>query len=149
MSDAGLEALSGCKTLEEIDLSEDSLISDEGTPHLAKLTNLKKLNLWRVQITDAGAVPLASLTKLEWLNLDNSKLADGGLVLLKDMKSLTFLHIGSTQVTEAGAASLFHLKTLKDLKVTRTALGASETAVAELKKNLPGTAIQTEYVEAE
>ncbi len=39
------------KTLEEIDLSEDSLISDEGMAHLAKLTNLKKLNLWRVQIT--------------------------------------------------------------------------------------------------
>ena len=149
VSDAGLEALSGCKTLEEIDLSEDSLISDEGMAHLAKLTNLKKLNLWRVQITDAGAVQLAPLTKLLWLNLDNSKLADGGLVLLKDMKSLTFLHIGSTQVTEAGAASLFHLKTLKDLKVTRTALGASDSAVAELKKNLPDTVIQTEYVEAE
>ena len=149
VSDAGLEALSACKTLEEIDLSEDSLISDEGMAHLAKLTNLKKLNLWRVQITDAGAVQLAPLTKLEWLNLDNSKLADGGLVLLKDMKSLTFLHIGSTQVTEAGAASLFHLKSLKDLKVTRTALGASDSAVAELKKNLPDTVIQTEYVEAE
>jgi hypothetical protein len=65
------------------------------------------------------------------------------------MKALTFLHIGSTQVTEAGAPALFHLKTLKDLKLTRTAMGASDSAVADLQKHLPDTAIQTEYVEAE
>jgi hypothetical protein len=65
------------------------------------------------------------------------------------MKALTFLHIGSTQVTEAAAPALFHLTALKDLKLTRTAMGASDAAVAELKTRLPGTSIQTEYVEAE
>ena len=149
VSDAALETLSARTSLEELDLSENSLITNAGMAHLAKLTSMKKLNLWRVQLSDEGALQLASLTKMLWLNLDNSKLGDGGLPLLKDMKALTFLHIGSTQVTEAGAPALFHLTTLKDLKLTRTAMGASDTAVAELKTHLPGTTIQTEYVDAE
>jgi hypothetical protein len=65
------------------------------------------------------------------------------------MTSLTFLHLGSTQITSAGGPALFHLKTLKDLIVTRTALGSDDKAVAELRTNLPDTAIQTEYVDRE
>lgn len=149
VSDAGLETLSACSSLEELDLSEASLITDAGMPHLAKLRELKKLNLWRVQITDEGALMLAPLTKLEWLNLDNTKLSDAGLPVLKHMPALTFLHLGSTQITAAGAPALFHLKSLKDLKITRTALGSSDVAVGELKKNLPATDIQTEYTESE
>ena len=149
VSDASLETLSTCSSLEELDLSEDSLITNAGMAHLAKLPGLKKLNLWRVQISDDGALLLAPLTKLLWLNLDNTKLSDAGLPLLQNMKALTFLHLGSTQITAAGAPALFHLSTLKDLKITRTALGSSNTAVAELKKHLPDTAIQTEYIDSE
>lgn len=149
VSDAGLDKLSVCSWLEELDLSEDALLTDTGMAHIAKLTALKKLNLWRVQISDDGALKLAPLTKLVWLNLDNTKLSDAGLSLLKDMKTLTFLHLGSTQITAAGAPDLFHLTSLRDLKITRTALAASDTAVAELKQHLKGTAIHTEYIESE
>lgn len=147
--DVGLEALSSLSILEELDLSGDSLITDVGMAHLAKLSALRKLNLWKVQITDVGALMLAPLTKLEWLNLDNTKLSDSGLPLLENMHSLTFLHLGSTQITPAGAPHLFHLTSLNDLKITRTALAANDSAVAELKQHLPNTAIQTEYVESE
>jgi len=147
--DAGLETLSSCTPLEELDLSENSLISDAGMAHLAKLTNLRKLNLWRVQISDHGVLMLAPLTRLAWLNLDNTKLSDAGLPALKNMTALTFLHLGSTQITAAAAPSLVHLTALKDLKVTRTALGGSDSAISDLRKNLPDTAIQTEYIEGE
>jgi len=149
VSDDGLAALSARTTLEELDLSSNSLITNAGLVHLAKLTGLKKLNLWKVQISDAGIQLLAPLNRLEWLNLDQTMLTDAGLPVLKGMMSLTFLHLGSTRITAAGAPALFHLKGLKDLKITRTALGSSETAVAELQKNLPSTMIQTEYVEPE
>ncbi len=149
VSDDALPTLSAQTTLEDLDLSENSLISNTGLTHVAKLTRLKKLNLWRVQISDEGIQQLAPLEQLEWLNLDNTKLSDAGLPVLKNMKALNFLHLGSTQITAAGASALFHLKGLKDLKITRTALASSESAVAELKANLPSTAIQTEYVEAE
>lgn len=145
ITDTALASLSTCKLLEELDLSEISTLTDAGMSSLASLTSLKKLNLWRVQISDAGALALAPLTSLQWLNLDNTKLSDAGLPLLKNMTQLTFLHLGSTQITAAGAPALFHLKSLKDLKITRTALAASETAVADLRKELAATAIQTEY----
>jgi Leucine-rich repeat (LRR) protein len=145
IGDAALDSLKDSKTLEELDFSENSIITDAGMVSLASIKTLKKLNLWRVQISDTGALALAPLTNLTWLNLDNTKLSDTGLAALKDMNQLTFLHLGSTQITEAGAPDLFHLKSLRDLKITRTALGASETAVAELKQNLPNTIIQTEY----
>ena len=149
ISDAALETLSKCPLLEDLDLSEDSLITNAGMAHLAKLTGLKKLNLWRVQVSDDGVLQLASLTRLEWLNLDNTKLSDAGLPALNNMNSLIFLHLGSTQITADGAPLLFHLTTLKDLRITRSAMGSSDAAVAELTKHLPNTTIQTEYVESE
>ncbi|MFM8476523.1 MAG: leucine-rich repeat domain-containing protein [Planctomycetaceae bacterium] len=145
ITDGALASLSACSQLEELDLSEISTLTDAGMSSLAALTSLKKLNLWRVQISDTGALALAPLTSLQWLNLDNTKLSDAGLPVLKDMQQLTFLHLGSTQITAAAAPALFHLKSLKDLKITRTALAASETAVADLRKELASTAIQTEY----
>jgi Leucine-rich repeat (LRR) protein len=145
ITDAALASLSACGQLEELDLSEISTLTDAGMPSLAAIKSLKKLNLWRVQISDTGALALAPLVNLQWLNLDNTKLSDAGLPVLREMTQLTFLHLGSTQVTEVGAPALFHLKSLKDLKITRTALAASEPAVASLRRELPGTAIQTEY----
>ncbi len=149
VGDEALSTLSARTTLEELDLSSNSLITNAGLVHLAKLTRLKKLNLWKTPIADEGILQFTPLKQLEWLNLDQTMLSDAGLPVLKDMTSLTFLHLGSTQITAAGAPALFHLKGLQDLKITRTALGSSETAVAELQKNLPSTMIQTEYVEPE
>ena len=65
--------------LEELDLSENSQVFDDGLAHLAGLTSLKDLNLWRVGITDEGVKHLAGLTSLERLNLDNTQLTDAGL----------------------------------------------------------------------
>jgi len=145
VGDTALEALTACGNLQELDLSEDSLLTDVGMASLGRITSLKKLNLWRVQITDTGALALAPLSGLNWLNLDNTKLSDEGLPALANMNQLTFLHLGSTQITEQGASALFHLKTLADLKITRTAMGASADALAKLTAELPDTAIQTEY----
>ena len=145
ITDAALASLAKCAQLEELDLSEISTLTDAGMSSLAAIKSLKKLNLWRVQISDAGALALSPLVNLQWLNLDNTKLSDAGLPVLKEMTQLTFLHLGSTQITEAGAPALFHLRSLRDLKITRTALAASEVAVAALRKELSGTAIQTEY----
>lgn len=149
ISDIALNTLSECKQLEELDLSEDSLITNDGMAFLAKLTSLKKLNLWRVQISDEGVLMLAPLNQLEWLNLDNTKLSDAGLPALWGMTKLNFLHLGSTQITPDGVSLLFHLSSLRDLKITRSAMGSSDVAVAELKKHLRDTAIQTEYLDSE
>jgi Leucine-rich repeat (LRR) protein len=148
VGDAALEHLKSCKLLVELDLSENTIVTNAGLAHLGQITTLTKLNLWRLAVSDDGILNLASLTNLNWLNLDNTQLSDAGLAVLKDMNKLTFLHLGSTQVTAQGAPSLYHLTSLKDLKITRTALGSDDTAVAELKAKLPDTTIQTEYLES-
>ncbi len=147
ISNDGLAHLAFIKTLEELDLSENSLLSDDGLAHLSGLTNLKKLNLWRLAITDSGISHLTGLTNLQWLNLDNTQLSDGGLPALLQMKKLTFLHLGSTTVSDAGLLLLQQLTALKDLKVTRTAV--TEAGVAALQPLLPNTAIQQLYIEGE
>ena len=144
---SGVANLPQIKMLEELDLSECAQLFDDAMGPLAALTKLKKLNLWRVNISDAGVEPLKGLTALEYLNLDNTRLSDDGTPYLSGMKNLTFLHLGSTQITNAGLSSLEGLTKLADLKVTRTAV--TQEGVDELGKALPDTKIQLEYIEGQ
>jgi Leucine-rich repeat (LRR) protein len=143
----GLSHLSKLDQLEDLDLSENGQLDDEGMAPLAGLKQLKRLNLWRVPITDAGVAHLKGLTNLQWLNLDNTQLSDAGLEYLREMKQLTFLHLGSTAVTDAGLEDLESLTALKDLKITRTAVTVD--GVTKLKKKLPDTEIQLKYIEGQ
>ena len=145
ITDAGIAHLANIVGLVDLDLSENSRLSDAGMMHLSGLKKLKKLNLWSVPIGDAGVRELADLTDLAWLNLDNTQLTDDGLGALRGMSQLKFLHLGSTQISDTGLSALSDLTGLKDLKVTRTAV--TEEGVSELKKSLSGTAIQLEYME--
>ena len=148
VSNQGIETIATIKDLEELDLSENSQIFDDGMVHFAGMSKLKKLNLWRVQITDEGIKHLSGLTNLEWLNLDNvAYLSDNGLEHLKDLTNLTFLHLGSTAITDQGLPNLHPLTSLKDLKVTRT--GVTQEGVDALKKVLTGTEIQLKYIEGQ
>jgi hypothetical protein len=115
---------------------------------LAKLTGLKRLNLWRAaNLSDAGLEPLAGLTKMEWLNVDNTQLSNDGLAHLAGMKQLKFLHLGSTFVSDAGLVHLEGLAALDKLIVTRTAV--TETGVAKLKEKLPDLDVQLKYIEGQ
>lgn len=144
ISGEGLAHLAKLKTLEDLDISEVGQLNDDAMQHLAGMTQLKKLNLWRIQISDAGVSHLAGLTKLEWLNLDNTLLSNDGLVHLKDMQALDFLHLGSTLITDEGLQKLEGLKALTKLIVTRT--GATEAGTAALKEKLPNATIQLKYL---
>jgi len=146
-SDAGLHGLRKIKTLEELDISECGLISDAGMNSVGTMKSLKKLNLWRVQITDDGVAKLSGLTGLKWLNLDNTQLADSGTAHLSGMKQLEFLHLGSTLITDEGLPSLAGLTSLKDLKITRT--GVTADGAAKLKESLKDTDIQLSYVDGQ
>ena len=147
IGDAGLAHLSKISTLADLDVSECANLSDDGLAHLAGMTQMKRLNLWREQITDAGAAHLAGMINMEWLNVDNTQLTDAGLESFNNMKKLKFLHLGSTAVSDAGLVHLEHLTSLEDLKVTRTAVTAE--GVEQLKEKLPNTEIQLLYLGGE
>ncbi|MEM1069276.1 MAG: hypothetical protein AAGI63_10295, partial [Planctomycetota bacterium] len=141
---SGTAELAKLTGLEELDLSECAQIFDDAMPPLGELKQLKKLNLWRVNITDIGIEPLSELTQLQSLNLDNTQLTDEGMPSLTGLTELTFLHLGSTQITDAGLASLESLTKLKDLIMTRTAVTAE--GADELKQSLPNAVIQLKYL---
>ena len=140
---AGIAALPKLSSLEELDLSECSQILDSAMGPLGECKNLKKLNLWRVNISDEGLKPIQHLTNLESLNLDNTRLSDEGASYLSGLTKLTFLHLGSTQITNQALTHLEGLTNLKDLVVTRTAV--DEEGVEQLQEKLPNTKIQLEY----
>ena len=144
---SGVADLAKLQHLQELDLSECAQLLDDATGPLAELKKLKKLNLWRLNISDAGIQPLKGLTALESLNLDNTRLSDEGMAYLSGLTNLTFLHLGSTQITDAGLNSLAGLSKLEDLRVTRTAV--TKDGVAALSKMLPNAKIQLEYIEGQ
>ncbi len=135
-----LSGLAKLKNLEDVDLSQCALLTDSNMAPLKDLGKLKKLNLWRVNISDEGIKPLQGLKTLEWLNLDNTRLSDRGLQFVAGLEKLTFLHVGSTQISDAGFSKLAALKNLKDLRATRTAV--TQSAVDQLQAALPKTKIQ-------
>ena len=144
VSRPGIEQIAQLSHLEDLDLSENSSLFDEDLAPISTMLPLRRLNLWRVAITDNGVSHLKDLTNLTWLNLDNTQLTDSGLAYLQKMQNLTFLHLGSTSISDAGLPKLEPLKSLKDLKVTRTAV--TEAGVEKLKKELPDTEIQLNYL---
>lgn len=135
-----IAAMPQLEKLEELDLSECAQLSDEAMGPLAEMKSLKKLNLWRVNLTDQGIQPIGKLSNLESLNLDNTRLTDAGLPAIGGLKKLTFLHLGSTSISNAGLDELKELKNLKNLIVTRTAV--TQEGVDALQTSLPQTEIQ-------
>ncbi|MCH2124142.1 MAG: hypothetical protein MK165_05085 [Pirellulaceae bacterium] len=147
ISTAGLSHLTELANLEDLDLSENSLLFDDAMEPVGQMTQLQRLNLWRVAITDTGVGQLVGLTKLRWLNLDNTQLSDGGLEYLAAMSELAFLHLGSTAISDAGLTHLERLTQLEDLKVTRTAI--TEAGAKALQTKLPETEIQLRYIDGQ
>jgi len=92
--------------------------TDAGLAELAKCRLLGDLSLGSIGITDAGMDHVAKLTNLKSLNLfgcDN--VTDAGLVKLRGLKSLTSLHITDAEITIAGLNGLNALSRLERIHV--------------------------------
>ena len=75
--------------------------------HLAKLRNLRFLNLGGTGVSSAGFVHLKQLVNLSSLFLDDMpQLTDDALDHIKDLPKLKSLQLGSTGITDAGLEKL-------------------------------------------
>ncbi len=95
--------------------NSNSVLSDAGLEHVAKLKRLEQLQISGTGITDKGMPLIASLTGLIKLGLHSAPgVTDDGLVPLKALKSLRILtlpeHCGIT------LAGLSHLNSLSELR---------------------------------
>jgi len=72
LCDQGVLALSSMTQLTYLSVSQNQSVTDDAIPHLARLTNLRSLNLSGTKVTAARLLLLASLTALTSLSLYNT-----------------------------------------------------------------------------
>jgi hypothetical protein len=112
-------------------------ISDLGVAKLAKLKNLKRLNISGAKLTPEGVRMLQSLP-LERLSLWASQSLDDTVAdVLAGMPTLSDVDLSYTKVGDQGLQRLAKLPNLKTLYVTETNITAD--AVAAFRKQHPNT----------
>ncbi len=114
IGDEGLKILSDIPSLTALNVHACK-VSDEGLVHLAKLTNLEKLDVGysNGRITDDGAAHLLKLTKLKWLCIYDSGITDKTLVeVISKLPSLDYVELTTTKITPAGEQAFKQAKPL-------------------------------------
>ena len=134
-TDADLVHLSHLTALEELTLSGNRELTDEGLKKLGDLINLKELYLTDIPIDGSVISSWSRLTSLEELNLSYTKLDEKNLVHLSEMKNLKLLDVTYTDFSDAGLEFVRGLKQLSVLFVMATRV--TPEGAAELKKALP------------
>ncbi|MEM6791676.1 MAG: hypothetical protein AAGA56_14210 [Myxococcota bacterium] len=107
-TDAGLEALAGCRALEELTLYCTEGITERGIEGLSRLPRLRMLNAWGCPMHPDA---LATLTSLEELHLGGEVVTDELLFAaasLPKLERISLLEPGP-KLTDEGWAAINHL----------------------------------------
>lgn len=118
VSDTDLQYLAKLSSLQEIDLSYTTLVTDKGLLHLSSLINLKTLKLSNTNVTDKGLAHIAKLINLYKLELaHNNNVTDKGLAHIVKLTNLKILNLYDTKVTDKGIGYIVKLTNLQELKL--------------------------------
>lgn len=121
--------------LEYIDLSSCAPFHQSDLKYLARLHDLKRLELSNSLISKDGVAVIAQLKELTFLNLSRNKaVADDCLPLLLSLKNLEHLELRETSVSAKGLLTLEHQK-LKVIALSQHLFSQSDKAV--LTKHFP------------
>jgi hypothetical protein len=112
ITDAGLKDVAKLKNLKSLDLG-GTRITDLGLKDVAKLQKLEDLDLSSTKITTAGLREVAKLKNLTSLDLmHNLRINDASMKEVAKMQQLTSLTFGYTRVTNRGLDEVAKLKRL-------------------------------------
>ena len=116
MTDEALDLISRVETVTGLELGGSKRLSDDGIRCLARLPQLKHLDLRDTGITDRGLTILRDLPSLETLSLAQTRITDDGVAELahcRELRSvdLSFTHTGDRAI--AALAGLPHLHTVR------------------------------------
>jgi hypothetical protein len=126
-TDSDMPLLARMKDLKQLDLSL-TRISDRGLGALKSAPAIEDLNLYFAeQITDQGAATVKGWKQLRRLNLRGTRITDATLEFLSGLPALEWLDIGWAQITDTGLDHLVSLTNLRHLamggnKLTGTSL---------------------------
>ena len=132
---ASLEILVFGPELPAFPSDKSTAFTDAGLAHLARLKNLKKLNIsYSGGVTDAGLAHLKVLANLETLTIGFCpKLTDAGLAHLQGLTKLEDLTLNGLLITDAGLANLKALPELRRLDLRDTGAGVTDKGILLFK----------------
>jgi hypothetical protein len=117
MSDSVLAEIARIETVTALDLHGSEAVTNEGLHHLARLPQLKHLDLSGTSVTDAGLAVLRALPALRFLSLNGTRVTDAGMADLASCHELEevklmFTHTGDGAIRAlAGKPQLRRLET--------------------------------------
>ncbi|HEV8445414.1 MAG TPA: ankyrin repeat domain-containing protein [Gemmatimonadaceae bacterium] len=137
LTDAGVAHLARMSELRELDLG-GCPITDHAMEVISKLPNLEKVGLWRTAVTDAGAKQLAKNERLERVDLAWTPTGDGALRALAGKETLTHFRSGD-HVTDEGIRALHEYPVFKTWQDGEVVLGLTSADAAPNMLFLRGT----------
>jgi Leucine-rich repeat (LRR) protein len=135
VTDSDLASLAKLSNLRRLDLSQ-TRITDHGLRQLKNAPAIEELDLrYAESITGEGISALKNWKHLKKLDLEGTKITDDTLQHLSGLSSLEALNIGYALVTDAGIEALTGLTNLKELT-----LGGNKLTDAGLQplRQMPG-----------
>jgi internalin A len=117
-TDVDLAVFRNLPDVTTIELNNNPSVTDDGLKHLAGLSKLQVLYLYRAKVKGPGIRHLPR--NLEVLMLTHSPLEDEGLVSVKNLPRLSALRAGFTNITDRGLVNLSKLAALEDLELRNT-----------------------------
>lgn len=142
VSDEKLLQLTDLAQLEFLDLRVNESLTDAGLAALAAMPRLQELSLFYCPgIQGAGFVHVAKLSDLKVLNIGNNKIQDEGLERLSENRSIQELKASLNQnITDAGVIHLAKMKQLKKLEL-RFSNQVTPVLIEKLSVELPACKI--------
>jgi internalin A len=113
-------------------------VSGQGMAHLAKLSNLTRLDLGGTRVTNRGLLQLAELPRLQELKIGNPGVTSDGLVAINRMPNLRELNLVGSMVDQKILSHSTDLQRLTDLWVPSD---MSFETLRELTNAVPGLRI--------
>jgi hypothetical protein len=129
MTDAMLQEVTHVDRVTSLNLSGSKAVTDDGVRHLARLPNLRQLDLDGTAITDRGLAVLRELPKLETVSLAMTHVTDAGVAHLANCDELRAVNLSGTR---AGDGAIRALEGKRKLRVFRSGNGVTDVGLALL-----------------
>jgi hypothetical protein len=115
-TDAMLQDLALIDHLQAVRLAGSQGVTDAGMRHLAKLSNLRHLDLSGTNITDRGLEALSALPELETISLAWTKVTDAGMARLAGCANLIDVRLQGTCTGDGALQALAGKPRLRHLR---------------------------------
>ena len=115
MTDAMLERISDLEHVVSLRLSNSKALTDEGIKHLARMPQIRHLDLTQTGVTDRGLEVLRHLPNLESLSLVFTRITDDGIRHLRGCNALQQLNLMWTNTGDGAIRSLAGMPRLSRL----------------------------------